>query len=364
MIRKNRVFRIIILVGFILIAGSLGFYGYWNAAPPERTCISCHEIEQSYNMWEISAHRDIQCVECHGTALSNGIHSLKEKARMVFMHFTEETHDNIALTEEQVIAMNQTCFKCHQTEYAAWMSGGHSVNYAHIFLNEEQNSKEQLNFDCLRCHGMFYEGDITTLIEPISIKGPWQLLDPEKAAQPVIPCLTCHRNHEPGIPKMSFKYSGSDSVHFDRISGPDSLFFNRLEGLSKAGLHDRNEMMFLNASHLPKPVMWDGEKELKVSDDPLMRLCVQCHAPNAWQQAGSEDDRTPKGVHEGISCLACHSKHSNSAVNSCLNCHPAISNCGLDVMTMNTSYAFNDSPNNIHFVSCSDCHEGERPVPR
>ena len=346
---------------FILIVGSFGFYGYWNAAPPDRTCISCHEIEQSYNMWAISAHKDVTCIECHGTALSNGIHSLKEKARMVFKHFSEDTHVNIALNEEQVIAMNQTCRKCHHAEYAAWKSGGHSVNFSHIFLNEEQNSKEQLNHDCLRCHGMFYEKDIYSLVEPVSIEGPWRLNDPEKSIQPVIPCLTCHLIHEPGIPKMSFDYRGSDSVHYDRLSGNDSIFFNRLHGYSKAGLYDRNERMFLNAYHLPKPVMWESNRQVKVSDDPLMRLCVQCHAPNAWHHAGSSDDRTPTGVHEGISCLACHNTHSNLAVNSCMNCHPAISNCNLDVMAMNTSFAFKDSPNNIHFVSCGDCHDGKRP---
>ncbi len=42
-------------------------------------------------------------------------------------------------------------------------------------------------------------------------------------------------------------------------------------------------------------------------------LCTQCHAPNAAHEAGSQDDRTPAGVHEGLSCIACHANHSNDA---------------------------------------------------
>jgi hypothetical protein len=33
-----------------------------------------------------------------------------------------------------------------------------------------------------------------------------------------------------------------------------------------------------------------------------------------------------------------------------------LSNCGLEVEKMNTTYFNAASPNNIHFVACSDCH--------
>ena len=38
-------------------------------------------------------------------------------------------------------------------------------------------------------------------------------------------------------------------------------------------------------------------------------------------------------------------------------CHPAISNCKLDVTKMNTSFKDPESPNNIHWVACTDCHK-------
>jgi hypothetical protein len=101
---------------------------------------------------------------------------------------------------------------------------------------------------------------------------------------------------------------------------------------------------------------------VKISNDPDQRLCIQCHSANAFNMGGTGDDRTPRGVHEGIGCLACHDSHSNSAISSCKNCHPAISNCKLDVEKMNTTFFDKSSKNNIHFVSCTDCHTKGRPV--
>ena len=101
---------------------------------------------------------------------------------------------------------------------------------------------------------------------------------------------------------------------------------------------------------------------VKISQDPDQSLCLQCHSPNAFNMSGTDDDRTPRGVHEGISCLACHDSHSNSTLASCKNCHPAISNCKLDVEKMNTTYKDQTSKNNIHFVACIDCHSKGRPT--
>lgn len=93
-------------------------------------------------------------------------------------------------------------------------------------------------------------------------------------------------------------------------------------------------------------------------------LCYQCHAPLASAQAGSGDDRTPMGVHEGIRCLACHQKHSQNTRQSCAECHPRLSNCGLDVEKMDTTFANPKSVHNIHTVKCLDCHRNGVPKKR
>ncbi|MFC2125498.1 multiheme c-type cytochrome [Bacteroidota bacterium] len=334
---KRFLLYLIVPMAIILIS-SAGFYGYWNSADPVKTCASCHEITPSVSTWQHSAHREVKCFDCHGTALSNGLHSLKEKTNMVFTHISEEKqNDEIRMTEAQVLEVEQRCAGCHQDEYGKWKTGGHGTNYRNIFLNQVHNSEERLYWDCLRCHGMFFEGNIYDLVTPISTIGPWSLLDPDKELHPVIPCQTCHKIHTENSPYKS------------GIQAPDRN--------PSYGLYVRAEKFHLRGDHLPVPEMYHGDQQIKVSDDPVQALCVQCHAPGAFHFAGTSDDRTPTGVHEGLSCSSCHEPHSNNPKNSCISCHPAISNCGLDVTKMNTTHFYANSPNNIHFVACTDCHE-------
>ena len=343
-------YRISIVLGSILVL-LIGFNIFWDTASPQTTCASCHEIESSSAAWAHSGHRSFSCRECHGTAFSNGLHGLAEKGRMVVHHFTGTGMQDIRLDETQVVDMLDNCKRCHGMEYAKWTSGGHSATYAAIFLNNKHNSREQPNPDCLRCHGMYYGGTIQDLISPVSAKGPWTMKQPEEAARPVIPCLACHKMHRQGSPAISPDYSDPKKAFYvGRFDSSDVLCYYRYE------------KTHIEADDLPAPKIFDGKRYLKDSNDPRARVCIQCHAPNAFHMAGTSDDRTPRGVHEGISCLACHDSHSNNARQSCVNCHPAISNCGLDVTKMNTTFADSRSPHNIHFVGCADCHT--RGIPR
>jgi hypothetical protein len=86
---------------------------------------------------------------------------------------------------------------------------------------------------------------------------------------------------------------------------------------------------------------------------------------NHWgPQVGSGDDRTPLGVHEGLSCFSCHSGHNENARASCVTCHPQMSHCGLDVEKMDTTYANPASKHNVHWVKCVDCHTHGVPKPK
>lgn len=338
----------VVILVVMMVFGS--FYTYWNSAPPEKTCASCHEIGKSVNMFTQSSHRKFKCQECHGTALSQGLHTMKEKGMMVVKHFKNTTVEDIKLSEEQILEVMDNCIRCHSTEYAGWVSGGHSVKYSDILLNEKHNATEQINFDCLRCHGMFSELPVSDLVEPLNKTGPWKLKLPGIADRPAIPCMACHQVHNKGIPGSNPDYSD-----------PHGIFYNRIISESKVSFYNRQDKSTIPVDLLPQLLLWEGERQVDVSDDLIMRNCIQCHAPNSRHQAGTSDDRTPRGVHEGLNCTACHEPHSNDARQSCINCHPFISNCNLDVTMMNTSFADHESSNNIHWVSCVDCHKSGIP---
>lgn len=339
---------ILLFFSFIGLALLFGGYSSWNSSNPEKTCASCHEISPSVNQWQHSGHRNTKCYDCHGTALSNGYHSLKEKANMVFTHVGDDPeHENIRMNEKQVLELSDRCTKCHQSEYAKWKSGGHSANYGDIFMNGKHNLDETPYWGCLRCHGMFYDGNIKTLMKkPQEADGVWKLNDSKKAIEPTVPCMACHQIHTENEP----------FVRTARLDFPQEIFYERPLRNPSVSWYIRTDKRHQRADKLKKNEMFNNGKQVKVSDDPVQKLCQQCHSPNFAHKTGSEDDRTPTGVHEGLSCMACHSPHSNDARNSCRNCHPAISNCKIDVTTMNTTFADIKSPNNIHSVSCISCH--------
>lgn len=342
---------IIISVLLLSIAALLASYSRWNTAPPAKTCASCHEISQSVDIWGSSSHRNVACKDCHGTALSEGAHSMKEKAAMLFHHNSKIRPEDVKMSEVQRMELMKRCQSCHQTEYARWNSGGHAMNYSEVFLNPVHNKAEAIYDDCLRCHGMFFDkGSVLNIVEPLDTAGPWKLKDASLTDRPAIPCFACHRVHQTGNPGKRQNLEKPASLHYSRAEQTLTSFYYR-----------RDSMYFPVLMLKDPEINYNGLK-VKIAPDPEQRLCIQCHSPNAFNMADTDDDRTPRGVHEGISCLACHDPHSNSAVASCKNCHPAISNCKLDVEKMNTSYMDQSSRNNIHFVSCTDCHIKGRPV--
>ena len=127
---------------------------------------------------------------------------------------------------------------------------------------------------------------------------------------------------------------------------------------AKAHFYDCRENLYFPVTALPSVAFTHEGRAVQVAKDPHQRLCLQCHAPSAAQghRLGSSDDRTPFGVHEGLSCLDCHQPHNNSAKAACSGCHPAVSHCGLDVEKMDTSFFSKTSEHNIHTVACRDCH--------
>jgi hypothetical protein len=240
----------------------------------------------------------------------------------------------------------EQCRGCHRQEFAQWESSAHSATYRRLFLDAKHNRKRLLTDDCLRCHGMHFDGGIRELVAPVDASGPWRLLRPELAEQPAIPCLSCHQVHREGelLARAAHRESDVKSSARQELLRPSVSLF------------DRREQKHFAVDLLPLPAMQDGARAVKISPDTRQALCYQCHAPLAGAVAGTGDDRTPVGVHEGLSCLACHLKHGQQTRASCATCHPRLSNCGLDVERMDTTFSSTASGHNIHFVKCVDCH--------
>ena len=151
-------------------------------------------------------------------------------------------------------------------------------------------------------------------------------------------------------------HSNDETLQTPDYTSPDKIFYSRMPENKSISFYSRQEKMHFLLDELPKPVMKLFGDTIETTSDPVYKLCIQCHAPSVTHEVGTSDDKTPVGVHSGLSCNACHEPHSNNQRNSCKQCHLAISNCNIDVTTMNTTYFSSSSPNDIHFISCQSCH--------
>ena len=306
-------------------------------------CGRCHEIQPIYETWHTSTHRKIACSACHGDAatLDAGFHL--NNLKRVLEHFRDQVPEQIKMRSVDIPAMLRRCQSCHRQEFADWETGPHGVTYAKIFLNAEfyRTKKEPMD-DCLRCHGAHFAGGIRDLVTPLDRKGPWRIAAGMQG-QPAIPCMACHQMHREGAPLVHSPDREPSAK--EELARPSLALF------------DRRAMMHVAVARLPLPEMREGDRVVKMSPDPRQALCYQCHAPTTGGfQASSGDDRTGLGVHEGLGCLACHFKHGQKTRASCADCHPGLSNCGLDVEKMDTTFFSSKSKHNVHFVKCADCH--------
>jgi len=330
----------VLLVAIVLLPGASIYY----QSSGGRSCARCHEIWQPYTDWHSSTHRNVPCADCHGNVftLDAGFH-LKNMSRLV-AHLRAKIPEQVRLGADDVEMMGERCGKCHQQEYADWATGPHAATFKEIFLDSTHNRQQPLTDDCLRCHGSYFNGSIRELVAPLDTKGPWRLHDPKLAEQPTLPCLACHQLHREGSPLVRPLIKPANPGPSQERSRPSLAIF------------DRRELDYVAVERLPLPAMHDGKRPIHVSPDIRQALCYQCHAPLATMKAGSGDDHTAMGVHEGLSCFACHQGHGQTTRASCSTCHPQLSNCGLNVETMDTTFKAAKSPHNVHFVKCIDCH--------
>ena len=292
------------------------------------------------------AHDKLDCAKCHDSALLKSYGKLQAQLGTNAVPGWDRIREALPLGEPQVQALSAACATCHPQQAKDWAGSGHALTYRQSFLNREHNRMEAPMDDCLRCHAMFFEGTARELVQPTDTRGPWQMARPELADHRSIPCLVCHQ------------------IHRDRW--PASNEQAKLIGdtvTNKVGFYDRRERRFFPAHQLPQPKVSAGDKPVKISGDVRQRVCYQCHAPSALHRTGTGDDRTLRGVHEGMSCLDCHAPHTLDARPACAECHPAVSSCGLDVTRMDTTARAKGNRHDIHTVDCRDCHPQSIPKP-
>ena len=147
------------------------------------------------------------------------------------------------------------------------------ATYARIFLDTKHNRKRLLMDDCLRCHGMHFEGGIRDLVTPVEYHGPWSLRRTRPRNRPAIPCLACHRCIGEGEPPQACRMRAVPGPR-QEIKRPSLALF------------DRRTQAHVSVAVLSLPAMTEGERPVKMSPDQRQALCYQCHAASPARRWG------------------------------------------------------------------------------
>ena len=239
-----------------------------------------------------------KCKDCHGSSFSADLRMhAKNLAARVAARARRDARSRSTSATRTCAPLVERCGSCHRQERADWESGPHGAPYAAIFINPEHNANQQLMDDCLRCHAHALRGRHPRPRHPARPQGPVDVREggvrrPARGALPRVPL----RPPQGRAARRRAATAGSWPGPRRRSRGRRSPSTTGAPS-STSGL-DR----------LPLPAMKDGDRPVKTSPDRRQALCYQCHAPRAGNQVFSGDDRTPVGVHEGLSCLACHAE--------------------------------------------------------
>lgn len=220
------------------------------------------------------------------------------------------------------------CGSCHATQQQQWASRDdlHALSVAAVLTNEEHNTEEQLDNNCLNCHSPFEVPlGVAHFVTPVnrvgSPRGKWTAQN--QGDWQATKCEVCHH---PGSddPMMLAKY-GSE-----------------LDGSWHAGYID---LSTLPTAYQKIISLTTGDTATYIYPDQTSltalstKLCNSCHDPadegqapvvtvngiNLGPQGG--DSRVYVSVdHKGFGCIDCHDPHTFLPVNpktkpTCAGCH-------------------------------------------
>jgi len=89
----------------LLLPGATVYYEYSGG----RGCVRCHEIQTSYDHWQSSAHRNIPCTSCHGSALTFDVGFHLANLRRVAAHVAGRAGGEIHLKHTDLYPVAERC---------------------------------------------------------------------------------------------------------------------------------------------------------------------------------------------------------------------------------------------------------------
>jgi len=331
---------VLVAMGAVLVAGLAagGVFAYrsYNYIQHDNDfCMSCHLMQDPYERFARSAHRDLGCKACHQPTF----------AQRSSMAMTQVLENPDSLSQHAEVP-NEVCEDCHvRGDPDEWLLISQSVGHR-IHLESSDSVLEGLK--CVECHSTslheFAASDRTCgqagchESTGITLGGMGAL---------TIHCATCHDFNAP-----------APAISADSLAG--SLSPQREECLS---CHAMRQMV----TDIP-------------ADDPHGGRCGACHNPHEQSRpADAVASCATAGCHESVAevtpyhrgieeasltnCLLCHRAHDFSlAGEQCTSCHTGATSATTvaPVRVADMEPAERPFRHETHTeVSCTSCHNSQ-----
>jgi hypothetical protein len=257
---ENRGKIVILLLLISVVGGILGirYYNYTKENP--QFCGTCHMMQESFRSWEMSAHRDIICQECHRMSILEQNRLLVTYVMTGYTSPQEEEHGTVEPW--------RSCRDCHvqeakQGSVTMRKSYGHA---RHVFMEDigcmECHYTDLHNFGpnqdaCRECHG-------DKLVHGLGMEGLTCLRchnfgEETREMVSDSKCLECHGD----IPRQGYPMSGIHCFECHKPHG--QLKLKSVDCLGKC--HGGEARVGQHGLHLDKTDL----------------QCLDCHEAHTWK---------------------------------------------------------------------------------
>ncbi|MDA8441436.1 MAG: NapC/NirT family cytochrome c [Peptococcaceae bacterium] len=312
--RKRRSKRVGLLILCLVVCGILltGIYKYNAASHNPEFCVSCHEMQASYDAWKTTSHSRANCVDCH-TNIS--------LANFAYKHFMGVNRVNTL----QVSVADTSCLKCHSD--ARVITPPQDLLVPH-------NLHVQMGLSCTQCHRTVAHGQV---VKAVTVNLPGQsgpllqgenLFDPNRI--PMDGCMKCHNGsmatsncnacHADKTPPASHKTANFATAH-------GYVALGNVAACNSCHQYDAS----LQLQYKPQGNGWTDVQSFARKTD----FCVECHSKRP-------------STHRSFYTVS-HGPAATANINACLTCH-----------NYDEKGKVPEKP--ASSVTCAQCHYNQHPT--
>lgn len=136
--------KLVLAMGILIVSSYILFEIGYHATSGPSFCAKCHEVKKYVTSWQTTAHKNINCLECHQPRGELGkFHAKARGLNYVFQHFSGDY-----TVPTRAVISDTNCIECHLGDRKTFQSAIRLKNTSKV--NHYEIIKKSQS--CLDCH--------------------------------------------------------------------------------------------------------------------------------------------------------------------------------------------------------------------